>query len=406
MDRKERPAMAAETKDGLRVLLGGDCLRRRKSGIGYYTQGLLSGLCRAPEVAEVGVCSGARILPPESFLHAQRSDQSTARHDRLRRLVSTAAPFVSMWERRWRGARLARLVRKGNWSLYHEPNYIAPSLPLPTVITMYDLSFLKYPEFMRARRVALLRRVIPPALERAHAILTLTEHVRREVLDTWPRTDPARVRVTYAGVDPRFDASPADPARTAEVLSRHRLPPRFVLFLGTLEPRKNIQGILRAFGLLSPALQKSFPLVLGGMRGWREEHFAASLQDMRSRGVLFETGYVPHEDVPLLMKAAAAFCFPSFDEGFGLPPLEAAACGTPVVCSDRGALPEVMGDAAVYVDPGSPENIAAGLSRVLEDSALQRQLAAAGPRRAALFTWDRCIARTLAAYRLDDCHGV
>jgi alpha-1,3-rhamnosyl/mannosyltransferase len=271
---------------------------------------------------------------------------------------------------------------------------------------MYDLSFLKYPEFMRARRVALLRRVIPPALERAHAILTLTEHVRREVLDTWPRTDPARVRVTYAGVDPRFDASPADPARTAEVLSRHRLPPRFVLFLGTLEPRKNIQGILRAFGLLSPALQKSFPLVLGGMRGWREEHFAASLQDMRSRGVLFETGYVPHEDVPLLMKAAAAFCFPSFDEGFGLPPLEAAACGTPVVCSDRGALPEVMGDAAVYVDPGSPENIAAGLSRVLEDSALQRQLAAAGPRRAALFTWDRCIARTLAAYRLDDCHGV
>jgi glycosyltransferase involved in cell wall biosynthesis len=102
--------------------------------------------------------------------------------------------------------------------------------------------------------------------------------------------------------------------------------------------------------------------------------------------VLFETGYLAHEDVPLLMKAAAVFCFLSFDEGFGLPPLEAAACGTSVVSSDRGALPEVMGDAAVYLNPDSPQNIAEGLRRVLEDSTLQQQPAAAGPRGAALFT--------------------
>ena len=391
----EAPASPrAQSDSPLRVLLG------RLSGIGYYARGLLSGLCRAPEVAEVAVCSGGRILAPEPFLHGPRAGRSSARHDRLRRFVASAAPFVRTWEHRWRGARLARQVRKGRWSLYHEPNYIAPSLPVPTVVTIADISFLKFPDFMPADRRSWLRREIPRTLERARAVITLSEHIRREVLNAWPSTDPARVRVTYAGVDPRFDATPTDSESVAELLARHQLPPRFVLFLGTLEPRKNIQGLVRAFALLPPALQESCPLVLGGMRGWREEHFSASLDTLRNRGVLFETGYLAHEDVPLLMKAAAVFCFPSFDEGFGLPPLEAAACGTPVVSSDRGALPEVMGDAAVYVDPDSPESIAAGLARVLEDTSLQRQLAATGPRRAALFTWERCIAQTLAAYQL------
>jgi alpha-1,3-rhamnosyl/mannosyltransferase len=392
--------MASENKNGLRVLLGGERLRGRLVSIGYYTQEILSGLCRAPEVAEVGVCIGGRILPPEKFLRGQRSDRSTARRDRLRRLLATAAPFVRAWEHRWRGARLSRRVREGGWSLYHEPNFIAPRVPVPTVVTVHDVSFVKYPEFMPADRQAWLQREIPRTLARARAVLTPTEHIRSELLRLWPATDPARVRVTYEGVDARFDASPPDPARAAEMLSRYRLPPRFVLYMGPLEPRKNIQGLVQAFGLLKPALQKDFPLVLGGMPGWRKEHFAASLEALRNRGVLFEAGYVVHEDVPLLMKAAAVFCFPSLDEGFGLPPLEAAACGTPVVCSDRGALPEVMGDAAVYVDPGAPENIAAGLTRVLEDSSLQRRLAAAGPRRAAFFTWERCVAQTLDAYRL------
>ena len=392
--------MAIETKGGLRVLLGGERLRGRLVSIGYYTQEILSGLCRAPEVAEVGVCIGGRILPPAQFLGGRRSDRSSARHDRLRRLAAAAAPFVRTWEHRWRGARLSRQVRKGDWSLYHEPNFIAPRIPVPTVVTVHDVSFVKYPEFMPADRQAWLRRQIPRTLERACAVLTPTAHIRRELLRLWPATDPARVCVTYEGVDARFDASPADPARVADLLSRYRLPRRFVLYMGTLEPRKNIQGLVRAFGLLKPALQKDFPLVLAGMPGWRKEHFAASLEDLRSRGVLFEAGYVAHEDVPLLMKAAAVFCFPSLDEGFGLPPLEAAACGTPVVSSDRGALPEVMAGAAVYVDPGSPENIADGLSRVLEDSSLQRRLAAAGPRRAAFFTWEHCIEQTLAAYRL------
>ncbi len=392
--------MTPETGDGLRVLLGGERLRGRLVSIGYYTQEILSGLCRAPEVAEVGVCIGGRILPPEPFLRGPRSDRSTARRDRLRRLVATTAPFVRDWEHRWRGARLSRRIREGRWSLYHEPNFVAPRIPVPTVVTVHDVSFVKYPEFMPADRQAWLQREIPRTLERARAVLTPTEHIRRELLGLWPATDPARVRVTYEGVDARFDASPADPARTAEMLSRYRLPPRFVLYMGTLEPRKNIQGLVQAFDLLKPALQKDFPLVLAGMRGWRKEHYATGLEELRSRGALFEAGYVAHEDVPLLMKAAAVFCFPSLDEGFGLPPLEAAACGTPVVCSDRGALPEVMGEAAVYVDPGSPGNIAAGLSRLLEDSSLQRQLAASGPRRAASFTWERCLAQTLDAYRL------
>jgi alpha-1,3-rhamnosyl/mannosyltransferase len=171
-----------------------------------------------------------------------------------------------------------------------------------------------------------------------------------------------------------------------------------VLYLGTLEPRKNLQGLVRGYCRLPEALQREYPLVLAGMRGWNQGYFRRELDDLRKRKVLHEVGYVDQHDVPALMKAASVFCFPSLYEGFGLPPLEAAACGTPVLSSRAASLPEVMGDAAWYVDPYSPDEIAAGLEKLLIDETLRGRLTKAGPARAALFSWERCARQTLTAY--------
>jgi alpha-1,3-rhamnosyl/mannosyltransferase len=176
------------------------------------------------------------------------------------------------------------------------------------------------------------------------------------------------------------------------------LPERFILYVGTNEPRKNVRGLLEAYSLLPEKAKKEHPLVLAGPRGWEKRDLFKRVQAMERQGLVKELGYVPEASLGPLMKAATLLCFPSLYEGFGLPPLEAAACGTPVVCSNGASLPEVMGEAAVYVDPRRPEDIARGLLSVLEDEALRDALKQRGPERAARFTWEKCAAQTIEVY--------
>jgi alpha-1,3-rhamnosyl/mannosyltransferase len=235
-------------------------------------------------------------------------------------------------------------------------------------------------------------------VEKVTAVIVNSEFTRKELLDTCPHLDPGKVHVTLLGVDYERFADSGSAAKSAELHRRWGLPQQFVLYLGTLEPRKNLQGLIHAYKLLPAALQREFPLVIAGDRGWRQDYFRAELDALRRRGLLREIGYVPQVDVPALLAAAEVFCFPSFYEGFGLPPLEAAAAGTAVLVSNTASLPEVMGDAAYYVDPHDVESISAGLKTVLEDADLRRRLRHAGRQRARSFTWERCARQTLDVY--------
>jgi alpha-1,3-rhamnosyl/mannosyltransferase len=237
------------------------------------------------------------------------------------------------------------------------------------------------------------------SLAASRVIITDSHFTRNELLEHCPHVEPERVVVTHLGVDLCHFSNPSHAARIDEVRARLRLPRQFVLYLGTLEPRKNLQGLVKGYCRLPAELQCEYPLVLAGMCGWNQSFFRRDLDELRRRGVVHEVGYVHHADVPVLMRAASVFCFPSLYEGFGLPPLEAAACGTPVLSSRAASLPEVLGEAAYYVDPSSPDEIGAGLQRLLEDRQLSGQLAAAGPVRAARFPWEQCARQTLAAYR-------
>lgn len=386
----------------MRILLNGASILGRLTGIGQYGLSLLKELVAQAEIAgieSIGVFDGREVLSPAGFLARLSHQTDAGGSQRLKLVVRRIWPSCRDWADRVRRFHLARETRHSHWNVFHEPNFVSPQYALPLVTTVHDMSYLRYPQFLPKDRLAWLRRKMGQTLARSRVILADSHFTRRELIDLCPAVDPERVVVTQLGVDFDYFNHPRHAERAAEVRRRFDLPQQFVLYLGTLEPRKNLQGLIQAYGMLPAALQQSYPLVLAGMRGWNQTYFQRELGELRRRNVLHEVGYVAQDDVPALMRAASVFCFPSFYEGFGLPPLEAAACGTPVVSSRAASLPEVLGEAAVYVDPHSPPDIAAGLERVLTNETLSQRLRMAGPVRAALFRWDDCARRTVQAYR-------
>jgi glycosyltransferase involved in cell wall biosynthesis len=185
----------------------------------------------------------------------------------------------------------------------------------------------------------------------------------------------------------------------AEFRGQHGLPDRFILYLGTIEPRKNLLRLIDAYAELRRDRVTEWPLIIAGGRGWQDEAvFQRAAETSVARDIRF-AGYVPDQELPLWYNAAALFVYPSEYEGFGLPVLEALACGAPVVTGDRSSIPEVAGDAAVLVDPSSTQAIRDGMACVLEDNSFRAQLATRGPQRAREFSWRRMAEETLAVYR-------
>jgi len=291
----------------------------------------------------------------------------------------------------WAGARRHRI------NVYHAPNFMPLAFSGPTVITVHDLSFLRYPETHPAERVRVMNRRVPRAIASCDYVLVDSEFVRQEVLDVY-RTSPEKVVTTHLGVSERFRAMTRE--QTRPVLERHGLQHgSYVLSVGTLEPRKNLAGTLEAFCRLPTPLQKRFPLALVGMVGWHMKQLAPRLRELSAEGTVRTLGYVPDGDLPYLYAGAGAFIYPSIYEGFGLPVLEALAAGVPVVTSNRASLKEVAGTEAAALEPDD----FAGLSEALR-KALEHDLGdAAGRARriawARSFSWRRCAEQTLAVYR-------
>jgi glycosyltransferase involved in cell wall biosynthesis len=266
-----------------------------------------------------------------------------------------------------------------------------PALRAPTVVTVHDVLTLRAPQYFSAVIRANFRLLAPHTIRHAAAVLTGSEYSRHEIVELVGAA-PERVRVVPLGLDPRFRPAPLD---RGELAARFGIDRPYVLCVGTLEPRKNLLGALRAFAALGDDAAGHQLVVAGG--GWMNDEFARALRDVRDRVVV--TGYVGDDGLVGLLGACACFVYPSFLEGFGLPPLEAMACGAPVVSSTGGSLPEVCGDAALLVDPADVDAIAGAVQRVLTEPDLAAGLRERGLRRSAEFTWDRCAEGTVAAYR-------
>jgi len=301
-------------------------------------------------------------------------------------------------------SRLARIVyeehflsrRLKGFDLFHAPGYVAPRrLPCPLVLTIYDLVVLTHPELARRSNVLHYRWRLPRSARAAARVIVPLECVARQVVERLG-VERERVRVVPLGVGAALKPPSLDVR--AAVRAKHHLARPYILFVGNIEPKKNLPTLLRAFAALK---RGGLPhkLVVAGKRGWGCREVFALPAELGIGGDVRFLGYVEESDLAGLYGGAELFAFPSIVEGFGLPPLEAMACGTPVVTSDAEALLETTGEAAEHVPALDADALADAMRRVLSDAALRERLRAAGLARAAQFTWQQAAEMTRAVYR-------
>ncbi len=262
------------------------------------------------------------------------------------------------------------------------------------VLTVHDLSFLRSPEWFRWERGAYYRASIRPSVRLADAIIADSEATARD-LESYLGLSRERISVVPLGVDERL--APADAGAVKRARVKYGLPDRFFLYLGTIEPRKNIPRVIEAFDGIASGLD--LDLVIAGREGWKPGGTRAAYAEAARRDRIHFPGFIAAEDMAAVLTAARVFVWPSLWEGFGLPPLDAMACGTPVVTSTTSSLPEVTGEAALLVDPLDVEAIAAAMKRAAQDDALRSKLRAAGFARAKQLTWRKTVELTAAVYR-------
>jgi glycosyltransferase involved in cell wall biosynthesis len=288
-------------------------------------------------------------------------------------------------------------VRSFRPDLYHEPSFLPYRFDGPTVVTIHDLSWIRYPQSQPPERVRILDKLVPRAAAMAAQIIVDSTFVRDEIVSHYG-VSPRRVAVIPLAARDVFAPRVAD-LRAATLRQLELVDGSYFLCVGTLEPRKNLQLALRAHALLPSATRQRVPLVISGARGWRLTELDGMMAGPVARRELIVPGFVDDLALADLYSGAVALLYPSRYEGFGLPPLEAMACGTPVILSDVASLPEVGGNVAVYHSPDDADAWAATMHRMLEDEAFRHERAQAALLQAARFSWPLAARKTLATYR-------
>ncbi len=301
----------------------------------------------------------------------------------------------------WEQVRLPLVARQIKAHLLHALAFVAPvqGLSIPHIVTVHDLSFVRFPRTLPAWKARYLRWFTRVSLTRAARIIAVSESTRRDVL-AWLSLPPHRVVAVPNGVESRFRPLPS--GEVEQWRARKGLPERFVLYLGTLQPRKNLETLVRAFAQWrreAPSSMHDVALILAGAKGWFYSRLFRLVDELKVRDHVLFPGYIPSEELPLWYNAATLFAYPSLFEGFGLPVLEAMACGTAVLAADSSSLPEIVGDAGLLLPPTDVEAWAKALGGLLADEERRAALGQAGVARARNFSWERTARETIAIYQ-------
>jgi alpha-1,3-rhamnosyl/mannosyltransferase len=377
---------------------------RRRTGIGQYTAQLMAELPKTATGDSVSLFPHGllrlSIRPAEQIFALlpkviqSRPSPPALPADKTSRggLLGQARTLCANWY----GNSFRRACARGHFDLYHEPNFVPLRCELPTVVTIHDLSVLLHPDWHPADRVAWFERRFRAGLQNATHLLTDAEAVRRQVIRHLGFAED-RVSAVHLGVGSEF--RPLAPHVVAEMRARFGLPPSYLLFVGTIEPRKNILMLMQAFCALPPAIRQRCPLVLAGDWGWNfntvRQYFESTARDC---GVL-HLGYVPAQTLPALYAGARALLFPSHYEGFGLPPLEMLACGGAVIASDIEVTREILANHAHFVAPLDRDGWMDAIHQVIADDDWRDGLCQGGIEYAGQFTWSRCARETWEVYR-------
>lgn len=355
-----------------------DARKIRDLGIGTHIEGLLSELPQADPEGDY------RVLVPDL--------QAFAGTERFNAVVCRS-PNYSMREL----FALPALLRREKAELFHSPHYVLPPrLPCPAVVTVHDLIHLRFPELLATG----LHRfyawwMLRSSTRNAQRVLTVSQHSKRDLIEMLgvPET---KIRVVGNGVSPAFRRI-TDQAALDRVEGRYGLPKRFILCVGNINPHKNVARLLQAFEQV--VRHEDLDLVLVGESVRRDEKVQAIRKAIALAGRVVHVPHVPREQLPALYSLAELFVIPSLYEGFGLTPLEAMACGTPVAAAHRASLPEVLGEAALWFDPEDVQDMAAKLAQLAGDAALREDLSIRGRQRAGLYSWQSVARQTVEAYR-------
>lgn len=360
----------------LRVILSVEALEPRLTGIGRYNWALASRMADAPGVDSLRFWRSGHWIPEPS------------------ELLKEGGARPRDWRPRWLRDLMQGRCARGH--VFHGPNYFLPDWAEGGVVTVHDLSVFRYPEMHPAERRAHFERRFARSLAIAGHVITDSETVRQEVIDMLT-VDPARVTAIPLGVDRIFH--PRERDSIASALARFGLEPRgYALCVSTVEPRKRIRELLRAWALLPPAIRSRWPLMVTGGQGWLSDEVGQLMEEGQRAGWVRYLGFVPDDDLPALYAGAALFLYPSVYEGFGLPVAEAMASGVPVLVANASCLPEVTGGAAMLVEPDDADGFARGIEQALTDEGWREAACLRGLDVAAKYDWNACVRETVSVY--------
>ncbi len=367
----------------MRIGIMGRSLRAQQAGVGRYTRNLIEAMC------EEFPGNNPTVFLTQDHTALSRQDFTPVR-----------APFPTPNEYTrafWEQTVVPREVHRRKIDLYHSPNYILPlALRCPSVVTVHDVIFRSQPGFHRWQSRLYLSFFTAWAVRRANRLIAVSHTTAQELARCYPEAAD-KTEVIYQGIDPIFQTRPT-PEQIRAFKREKGIEQPYILFVGTLEPRKNLERLLEAYRRLVEGWPLPHHLVICGAVGWHTRPLQRVLAHTSVRHRIRLTGYVPHEELPLWYAAADLFVYPSLFEGFGLPPLEAMACRTPVVTSATASLPEVVDDAAVLVPPTDTDAITEAMARVLSCPELADRLRDSGQRRVRQFAWQTTARRVKELY--------
>ena len=267
---------------------------------------------------------------------------------------------------------------------------------IKTVPVIHDLSFIYFPQFANTVNLSDTTRFVPKAVAKGSHLITISKSSKKQIIEHY-KVPAAKISIVYPGIDPAV-FYPRSQADIAKVAHKYHLPKKYLLYHGTLEPRKNIEGLLAAYELLDKKTQDEYPLVLAGGKGWKDEDIQVGINRLRKLGLkVIHTGYLPDDDAPMVISGATMLIFPSHYEGFGMPVVEAMACGVPVIISNNTSLPEIVGEAGILLDKNSPAAIAKAINKLLANPALSKKYIGLGLEQSKKFTWEKSAEQLKAA---------
>lgn len=373
----------------MRLAFNATSLLSPLTGIGQYSRQLAKGLAEYDDI-DVDFFYGAfwqKSVRAEPMPGAQT----------LLPWIRSNVPGSYALRRLVQQQRFSAHAKRETFDLYHEPNILPMPFDGPTVVTVHDLSWIRYPETHPVERVKAMNKYFESGLRQASLVLTDSEFVKQEIIDVFG-TNPGSIISIPLGVEPLFQ--PRNATQTLPILTKHGLNHgRYLLAVGTLEPRKNLALALDAYRQLSPNLRKCYPLVLVGMKGWLTSELQLKLVPLVNSGEVRCLGYLTRTELAFVMAGATTLIYPSLYEGFGLPPLESMACGVPVIASNVSSLPEVVGDTGLLIDPTSTSQLGQAIKQMIDDPVFRDRQSQNAIKRSAEFTWEKCIARTTDVYR-------